>query len=146
MPKSPSPGRLDRTALRLVVAAGVPLLAAAGSLLLYFVDPARSRLLPGCPTYLLTGIYCPGCGTTRMLHSLLHLRLFDALDYNVLMVFLLPVVLYAGLAAYLVFVFGRPLLPTLRLAHWISVLILVAVIVFTALRNLPFPPFIYLAP
>jgi hypothetical protein len=137
---------LDRTALRLVVAAGVPLLAAAGSLLLYFVDPARSRLLPGCPTYLLTGIYCPGCGTTRMLHSLLHLRLFDALDYNVLMVFLLPVVLYAGLAAYLVFVFGRPLLPTLRLAHWISVLILVAVIVFTALRNLPFPPFIYLAP
>jgi hypothetical protein len=137
---------LDRTALRLVVAVGVPILAAAGFLLLYFVDPARSRLLPVCPTYLLTGIYCPGCGTTRMLHSLLHLRLVEAFDHNVLMVFLLPVVLYAGLAAYLAFVFGRPLLPALRIARWISVLILVAAVVFTVLRNLPFSPFAYLAP
>jgi hypothetical protein len=146
MPESPDPGRLDRTALRIVVAAGVPLLAGAGSLLLYLVDPARSRILPACPTYLLTGIYCPGCGTARMLHSLLHLRLVEALDHNVLMVFLLPVVLYAGLATYLAFVFGRSLIPALRIAHWISLLILVAIVVFTVLRNLPFSPFTYLAP
>lgn len=135
-----------RPALRIAVAAGVPLVLAAAAVLLFLVDPARSRFLPVCPTYLLTGIYCPGCGTTRMLHSLLHLRLLEAFDHNVLMFFLVPVVGYAGLSAYLAFVLGRALLPALRIARWVSVLILAAAVVFTVLRNLRFPPFTFLAP
>ncbi len=143
----PTGGRpRNRLALRLVVAVGVPLALASAAVLLFLVDPSRSRFLPVCPTYLLTGVFCPGCGTTRMLHSLLHLRLVEALDHNVLMVFLLPVVGYAGVSAYLAFVFGRPLVPALRISRWISLLILAAAVVFTVLRNLRLPPFMFLAP
>ena len=135
-----------RPILRVAVAVGVPLSLAAAAVLLYLVDPAQSRFLPACPTYLLTGVFCPGCGTTRMLHSLLHLRLFEAFDHNVLMFFLLPLIGCAGLSAYLSFVFGRPLVPALRISRWISILILVAAVVFTVLRNLRLPPFTFLAP
>ena len=146
MPVPPGARPPVRPALRIAVAAGAPLALVAAAVLLFLVDPARSRFLPVCPTYLLTGLYCPGCGTTRMLHSLLHFHLFEAFDHNVLMFILLPVVGYAGTSAYLAFVVGRPLLPALRIARWVSILILVAAIVFTGLRNLRFPPFLFLAP
>lgn len=56
----------------------------------YFLDPLESPLFPKCPFLLLTGLECPGCGTQRALHSLLHLQFFDALRYNVLLIFSLP--------------------------------------------------------
>lgn len=38
----------------------------------FFFDPAGSRLFPRCPFLSLTGLRCPGCGSQRALHSLLH--------------------------------------------------------------------------
>src|SRR5690606_2629375 len=35
------------------------------------VDPATG-ILPSCPFYTLTHWYCPGCGSQRALHALLH--------------------------------------------------------------------------
>ena len=132
--------------LRIGVAVGAPLALVAGAILLYLVDPIRSRILPFCPTYLLTGFYCTGCGTTRMLHSLLHLRILEAIDHNPLMFFLVPVVGYFGLASYLRFLAARPILPELRISRWVAVSILIAALVFTVFRNLPCAPFTYLAP
>lgn len=36
----------------------------------------------GCPTQFLTGISCPGCGMSRAVISLMHLRFEQALYYN----------------------------------------------------------------
>lgn len=35
------------------------------------IDPYRPRLL-GCPVHAATGGWCPGCGSTRAVHELLH--------------------------------------------------------------------------
>lgn len=38
--------------------------------------------LPECYFYKMTGYYCPGCGGTRAVHSLLNLKLWTAFKYN----------------------------------------------------------------
>jgi len=44
-----------------------------------------------CPFYLLTGLYCPGCGISRMCIALFHLDFVSAFQNNALvMLFLLP--------------------------------------------------------
>lgn len=72
-----------------VLAAG-----AAGSVLLLFVDPNKpGNLLPKCPFKALTGLDCPGCGVTRMIHALLHGDVVAAWHFNaVLLVLGVPLV------------------------------------------------------
>ena len=125
-------------------------LAASGSLalgalvVLYHVDPnAADSPLPGCPFLALTGLYCPGCGSTRCLHALAHLDLPAALAMNPLLVLSL-----APLA--LLLLHGAGLLPR-RLWRLVPVvasprLWLVLLIGFGVLRNLPWAPFAWLAP
>ena len=57
----------------------------------YFVfDPTTTRLFPKCAFYALTGFKCPGCGSQRAIHALLHADVLAAIRYNALLVFSLP--------------------------------------------------------
>ena len=52
---------------------------------------------PKCIFYMLTGLECPGCGSQRALHALMHLRVAEAFRHNALLVSALPfLVLYAS--------------------------------------------------
>ena len=57
-----------------------------GALLMiyYWFDPSEIELFPKCPFYMLTGLKCPGCGSQRAIHSLLHLDFIGAIRYNLL--------------------------------------------------------------
>lgn len=58
-------------------------LGGAGAVLLLFVDPNKpGNLLPKCPFNWITGLNCPGCGATRMVHALLHGDVVSAFHYN----------------------------------------------------------------
>ncbi len=59
------------------------------ALRLYTIDPEMGGFL-GCPFRLLTGLLCPGCGSQRALHDLMHLRLSAAFDHNALLTVSLP--------------------------------------------------------
>jgi hypothetical protein len=108
-------------------------------------DPATSGLFPTCPFYYLTGLHCPGCGTLRALHRLLHFNFIAALAMNPLTVMSLPFVSY-GLASAFLETFRGKGLPRMQ-AHpaWIWALCLF-VILFGITRNLPIYPFDQLAP
>lgn len=41
---------------------------------------------------MLTGLKCPGCGSQRAIHSILHLDFVAAFKYNAMLVMMLPVV------------------------------------------------------
>ncbi|MFC3896088.1 DUF2752 domain-containing protein [Lentzea rhizosphaerae] len=57
--------------------------AGVGAGLLMFVDPNEpGNLLPKCPFKWVTGLDCPGCGATRMVHALLHGDVVGAFHYN----------------------------------------------------------------
>ena len=81
---------LKKRSWRITAGAAVTLAVAAALVLLYRMDPSDSLLAPKCPFRLLTGLDCPGCGSQRAIHSMLHLRLGEAFRYNALMVISIP--------------------------------------------------------
>jgi hypothetical protein len=118
---------------------------AAAMVMLDFFDPATSGLFPPCPVHYLTGWYCPGCGSLRALHQLLHGNLNAAWALNPLTVVLLPFLAY-GLASYaLNEILGQHLPKPFLPAVWIRALCAV-IILFGIARNIPLHPFDWLAP
>jgi Protein of unknown function (DUF2752) len=102
--------------------------------------------LPECPFHLATGLYCPGCGSTRAMRSLLRGHIADAIRYNPL---LMATLAYGTAAA------ASRYLPTIRqhrrmFADKIHVTVVRAIpwifIGYFLLRNLPFFPFTALTP
>jgi uncharacterized membrane protein len=119
----------------------VPALVIAGILTLYFYgNPFK------CVFYELTGLYCPGCGSGRAAAALIHLKIGQALGYNILFVFLgLPCAIYVC-GAYLRFVFGLNVPLPKNIPYPISVTVTVVIILFWILRNIDIYPLTMLAP
>jgi len=120
-------------------------LAVGAAAVLCRVDPnAADSLLPPCPLYALTGLFCPGCGSTRCLHALVHADVVQALAMNPLLVLALPPVILLSLSA-------AGLLPQ-RLQRFTHQYIarpwpwLALVVGYGIARNLPWFPFVLLAP
>ena len=57
---------------------------------LYLASPYESGLFPPCPTRVLLGFECPGCGAQRALHDLLHGRVAQAWAINPFVLLVLP--------------------------------------------------------
>lgn len=56
---------------------------------LAFNDPAKSPA-PRCWFNALTGLQCPGCGSQRAVHAILHGHIAEAWHYNAALFFALP--------------------------------------------------------
>ncbi|OUN19942.1 DUF2752 domain-containing protein [Pseudoflavonifractor sp. An85] len=76
------------TGLLLVAAAGVG----------YALWVTLTHLAIPCPFHAVTGLWCPGCGVTRMCLALLRLDLAEAWQANPVLLVLLPLI--AGLLGY----------------------------------------------
>jgi hypothetical protein len=85
MPSSVSP---TRSRIIISIAAGV--LAVGAAAILYRFDPATVHLYPRCAFHSLTGLQCPGCGTTRALHHLLHGDVAGAFRLNAMLFVAVP--------------------------------------------------------
>ena len=60
------------------------------AIIYYRVSPTSSVFFPKCAFLLLTGLKCPGCGSQRAVHALLHADLASAFVHNALLVLSLP--------------------------------------------------------
>jgi len=124
---------------------GVALLLGAVAAVLFRFNPAQYGFYPRCALYTTTGLYCPGCGSLRALHQLVHGHLATALRFNPLLIISLPFAAFYFWRCVSLWLAGKPLPAFVMRPGWIK-LLAVVVIVFTILRNIPYAPFIYLAP
>ena len=123
---------LGRTVLGPVLVAGA---AVAMLGLLQVVDPTEPGHLPTCPFLALTGWFCPGCGSLRMLHHLGEADLVGAAAMNPLGLLMVLALLAYWLAWTRRVLTGRPRgAPLHGSVVW---LFLVVVVVYAVLRNLP---------
>jgi hypothetical protein len=102
--------------------------------LLYCFNPAEVHFFPKCALYSLTGLYCPGCGTTRAIHYLLHGDIAGAFAMNPLMVIASPVLV--------LLLFKR----SWAMRPWVAWTAFAVLILYGVLRNIPAWPFTLLAP
>jgi hypothetical protein len=108
----------------------------AALVVLRVFDPATSGAFPPCPLHFLTGWYCPGCGSLRAFHQLLHGHFGAAFALNPLAVLALPFLGYGG-ASYAAWVLRGRYLPRLFLPAWTIRTVAVGIVAFGIVRNIP---------
>ncbi|GAA3560654.1 DUF2752 domain-containing protein [Amycolatopsis ultiminotia] len=96
--------------------------------------------LPVCPTKLLFGIDCPGCGGMRMAYSLLHGDFSAALHYNAVALVFVALLAWSGAAWTAGRLRGRAMRSWLHW-RWTPHVVGVTFALWFVLRNLPFAPF-----
>jgi len=99
--------------------------------------------LPTCPTKALLGIVCPGCGSMRMIYSLMHGDLGAALHYNAVGVVALALLAWS-FAAYCARLWTGRRRRTWQHWRYASTTILVVVVGWFVVRNIPVAPFLSL--
>ncbi len=119
---------------RLLLGAALLPVLLAGGLYLYWNDPETAHWMPFCVFHRATGLYCPGCGAARSFHRLLHGDFIGALRANWL--------LWPVLAVAVGLLVSRRLNRCPRLGQ----ALLLILVLYWILRNLPFAPFRFLAP
>ena len=93
-----------------------------------------------CLFYKFTRLYCPGCGITRMLKSLISLDFYQAFRYNMLVfIFIILFILYI-----VVKIIFKLMKKNFKINNKIYYVLLIITILFGILRN--FEMFNYLAP
>lgn len=112
---------------------------------LYLFEPSSSSIYPPSPFRALTGLYCPGCGTLRGLHQLLHGNFRAALGFNPLMLLSLPYLIYSYVRYSLPAFTNYKVRPLFIQPNWIWWIVKIT-LAYWILRNIPFVPFSFLAP
>jgi len=107
----------------------------AGSI--YFLySPEESVYFPQCPFHRLTGLDCPGCGSQRAIHNLLHFQLQDAFISNPLLVMAIP---YITVGIYFEYFGGKERFPGVRkilFGRVAIIMVFVIIILFWVVRNI----------
>jgi hypothetical protein len=118
---------------------------ACGVVLLYVAAPTPDSYFPRCLFNMATGLHCPGCGSTRCLHALVHGGLAQAMAYNPVLLLALPFLTLWAIRTGYEFWTGRSV-RTWRPPSWCLYVLAGLVVAFWVLRNIPIEPFTHLAP
>lgn len=122
------------------------LLFITGAVFVYlFINPSEVDFLPKCPLFFTTGLYCPGCGSQRATHQLLQFNFLGVLQQNVLYAMGLFFLIYHYSVVGLNHFFNKNFYNYIYHPKT-PILILILVMLFWILRNIPFYPFNLLAP
>jgi Protein of unknown function (DUF2752) len=103
--------------------------------MVYLFNPSTHAFYPVCVFHALTGLNCPGCGTTRSLYALLHGDLRVALKDNALFILTLAALAVWSAQFTLRKIQSQP--ATVNISPNFLWLFLVVTLVFAVVRNLP---------
>jgi len=128
-PSETPASRLRRAAPIAVAAAGIGLASVLAVHGPHFAGIA-------CPWRALTGLDCPGCGSTRSLAALGDGDLVRAFDHHLLVPVVVPLLVWTWMT-WTIASWGGPRLPAPLRTRGAPVAVAVAVVVFSLARNVP---------
>ena len=117
---------------------------AVGGAVLYVFNPGEWGFYPFCFFHRATGLLCPGCGSLRAMHQLLHGHATVALRFNAVFVLSLPLLGWCGARVAVGKLRHKPVSYSIRPAWWWTGL--TVLVIFGILRNMPFAHRLWLAP
>lgn len=115
---------------------GALVLLATVVAIFFYIDPNVYPVFPQCPFLKITGYECPGCGSQRAFHQLLHLNIAGAFCHNPLVVLYGP---YLLLGLYLEYMGGKEKFPSIQAFFFgklAAIIILTSIIFFWIGRNI----------
>jgi len=119
----------------------------SSAILLFFLfNPTDHSFFIPCPFNYATGYHCPGCGSQRAIHQLLHGNLSAAFWLNPLLIISLPIIIYALGQKVYNYLFGTDHRVGLFYNRFFIYGFFGLALLFWILRNVPFHPFSLLAP
>jgi hypothetical protein len=101
------------------------------------VDPGEAGHSPTCPFLAITGYYCPGCGSLRMVHAITHGHLAEGFGRNPLAFVTLPFLAYLWVRWTEATATGRPVQAKI-LNPVVIIAFAVVSLAYWVLRNLAF--------
>ncbi len=107
----------------------------AGGIVLYAFPPESHSFYPRCLFRSATGLQCPGCGSTRAMHHLLHGRVGDAFRLNPMLFAMMAVALCAVPSA------ARGTTPRFLYQPWFAWTAFAVLVAYWIIRNTPLYPF-----
>lgn len=114
----------------------VAILVATVLIIFFYIDPNIYPFFPKCPFLTVTGLECPGCGSQRAFHQLLHLNIAGAFHQNPLVVIFGPYIL---LGLYIEYVAAKnkfKKVKSILFGKYAAIIILVVIIGFWIGRNI----------
>ena len=79
---------------RLLIVLGIVISIGMLVVVYYHFNPTNHSFFLPCPFYQITSYQCPGCGSQRALHELLHGNIAQAFQLNSLFILSIPIILY----------------------------------------------------
>ena len=117
-----------------ITAVAVTVIATAVFVIYRLFDPAEHSFFPRCPSKLITGLDCPGCGTQRALHAALNGDFAAAFHHNAILFLAIPfLILYVTSS---LFKTHLPLLYTATHSTLAAILSLIILIAWWIIRNI----------
>ena len=98
------------------------------------------KIAIACVLYEVTGLYCPGCGITRAILSLMEGEFYQAFRYNPIIFIDVPLIIITSIID---FIFKNNK-KVRKVTNVIYIMLLIITLIFGVLRNIPY--FSFLAP
>ncbi len=92
-----------------------------------------------CPIHFITKLYCPGCGITRMIKSIIKLEFYQAFRYNQLVFLLFPFFLFL-IIDYLIKIITKKEPINKKIPEYVWIILIIILLIFGIIRNI-FPYF-----
>jgi len=129
----------------IILLISIPIVLLALGIFYFAINPTSFAYTPKCPFHTLTGFHCPGCGSQRALHQILHGNIWEGLKHNFL---ILLAVILIGYRIFTLVVNNDSGKGSKNLLqhHYTPWIIFTFIMVFWILRNLPLKIFQILAP
>lgn len=113
----------------------------------FFNNPSdKGTVFLRCPSNFIFGINCPGCGSQRAIHHLLHFDILEALRFNALLTIMFPFIIYITLIWLYNFIFEKQIRIKLFYNNKFVWTLFFLVIVYGIIRNINVYPFTLITP